>query len=157
MQKLDAGFRKALDPAFDHAISHLERLDESSVAATADAFALRAQIDKPLDQAGLPPQVIEELVRDVESGLLGTAGGRFFGWVIGGALPAAVAADWLTSAWHQNAALCACSPAAAMVEETLGGSLKDILRLPAHASFGPRHWLPDDPRHLSRGCLPRVA
>lgn len=136
MQKLDPDFRKALDIAFDRAISHLEHLDESSVAATADANTLRAQIDKPLALAGLPPQqVIEELVRDVEGGLLGTAGGRFFGWVIGGVLPAAVAADWLTTTWQQNAALYACSPAAAIVEETVGAWLKDILRLPPHASF----------------------
>jgi aromatic-L-amino-acid decarboxylase len=80
-------------------------------------------------------KVIEELVRDVEGGLLGSAGARFFGWVIGGVLPAALAADWLTSAWQQNAALYATSPAAAIVEETVGEWLKDIFGLPAHASF----------------------
>lgn len=136
MQKLAPDFRDTLNVAFDRAISHLEHLDESSVAATADAAGLRAHLDKPLAQAGVPPhQVIEELVRDVEGGLLGSAGGRFFGWVIGGALPAAVAADWLTSAWQQNAALYACSPAAAVVEETVGTWLKDILGLPPPASF----------------------
>jgi glutamate/tyrosine decarboxylase-like PLP-dependent enzyme len=136
MQKLAPDFRKALDVAFDHAISHLEHLDESPVAATADAATLRTYIDKPLARSGVPPQqVIEELVRDVEGGLLGSAGGRFFGWVIGGALPAAVAADWLASAWQQNAALYACAPAAAVVEETVGVWLKDILGLPRHASF----------------------
>jgi glutamate/tyrosine decarboxylase-like PLP-dependent enzyme len=136
MLKLAPDFRKALDLAFDRAISHLENLDKSSVAATADAATLRAQLDKPLGQAGMPPQeVIEELVRDVEGGLLGSAGGRFFGWVIGGALPAAVAADWLTSAWQQNAALYACAPTAAIVEETVGTWLKDLLCLPERASF----------------------
>jgi len=136
MQKLAPDFRKALDVAFDRAISHLEHLDESSVAATADAATLRTHINKPLAQEGVPPQqVIEELVRDIEGGLLGSAGGRFFGWVIGGALPAAVAADWLTSAWQQNAALYACAPAAAVVEETVGTWLKDILGLPLQASF----------------------
>ena len=80
-------------------------------------------------------KVIEELVRDVEGGLIGSAGRRFFGWVIGGVVPAALAADWLTSAWQQNAALYATSPAAAIVEETVGEWLKDIFRLPAHASF----------------------
>src|SRR5438128_3413055 len=109
MKKLAPDFRTALDVAFDRAISHLEHLGDSSVAATADIAALRARISKPLAQEGVPPQqVIEELVRDVEGGLLGSAAGRFFGWVIGGALPAAVAADWLTSAWQQNAALYAC-------------------------------------------------
>ncbi|HKG80242.1 MAG TPA: pyridoxal-dependent decarboxylase [Pyrinomonadaceae bacterium] len=136
MQKLDPDFRNALNIAFDRAISHLEQLDESSVAATANAATLRKQLDKPLAQKGLPPpQVIEELARDVQGGLLGSAGGRFFGWVIGGALPAAVAADWLTSAWQQNAGLYACAPAAAIVEETVGSWLKDLLGLPAQASF----------------------
>jgi len=136
MQKLDHDFRDALNVAFDSAVSHLEHLDESSVAATLSVAALRKQLDKPLAQTGLPPQqVIEELARDVKGGLLGSAGGRFFGWVIGGALPAAVAADWLTSAWQQNAGLYACSPAAAIVEETVGRWLKEILGLPSQASF----------------------
>src|SRR5215212_4791926 len=136
MQKLDPDFRNALNIAFDHSVLHLEHLDESSVAATADAATLRKQLDKPLAQKGLPPsQVIEELARDVQGGLLGSAGGRFFGWVIGGALPAAVAADWLTSAWQQNAGVYACAPAAAIAEETVGGWLKDLLSLPAQASF----------------------
>ena len=136
MQKLDPDFRDALNIAFDRAVSHLEHLDETSVAATVDAAELRKRLDKPLAQTGLPPQqVIEELTNDVQGGLLGSAGGRFFGWVIGGALPAAVAADWLTSAWQQNAGLYACSPAAAVVEETAGRWLKEILGLPAEASF----------------------
>lgn len=136
MQKLAPDFREALDVAFAHAISHLEHLDESSVAATRDAATLRAQINKPLAQEGMPAQqVVEALVRDVEGGLLGSAGGRFFGWVIGGALPAPLATDWLISAWQQNAALYACSPAAAVVEETVGAWLKDILGLPQQASF----------------------
>ncbi len=136
MQKLASDFRSALNVAFDGAISHLEHLDESAVAATVDHVTLKERINKPLAKSGLPPrQVIDELVRDVEGGLLGSAGGRFFGWVIGGALPAAVAADWLTSAWQQNAALHACSPAAAVVEETVGSWLKDVLGLPPQASF----------------------
>jgi len=136
MQKLDPDFRNALNVAFDRAVSHLEHLDESSVAATAGAAALRQKLDKPLAQQGLPAeQVVEELASDVQGGLLGSAGGKFFGWVIGGALPAAVAADWLTSAWQQNAGLYACSPAAAIVEETTGKWLKEVLGLPAQASF----------------------
>ena len=72
MQKLDPDFRNALNIAFDRAVSHLEHLDESSVAATANAATLRKQLDKPLAEEGLPPsQVIEELARDVQGGLLG--------------------------------------------------------------------------------------
>lgn len=136
MQKIDPDFRSALNIAFNQGIAHLEHLDETSVAATADAATLRAQLDKPLANEGMPAQqVIAELARDVQGGLLGSAGGRFFGWVIGGALPAAVAADWLTSTWQQNAGLYACAPAAAIVEETVGRWLKEILGLPEQASF----------------------
>ena len=136
MRKLDPDFLNALNTAFKSAVFHLEHLDESSVAATRSAAELREQLDRPLAKTGLPPQqVIEELARDVQGGLLGSAGGRFFGWVIGGALPAAVAADWLTSSWQQNAGLYACSPAAGIVEEIAGRWLKDILGLPEQASF----------------------
>jgi len=136
MKELDPVFRSALDSAYAHAISHLEKLETTSVAATVDAETLRSRIAKPLPQDGMPAdKVIEELVREVDGGLLGSAGGRFFGWVIGGVLPAALAADWLTSAWQQNAALYATGPAAAIVEETVGDWLKDIFRLPQHTSF----------------------
>ena len=90
----------------------------------------------PLSEGGTDAvQVIDEMVAGVEGGIIGSAGGRFFGWVIGGSLPAALAADWMTSAWDQNAGLYACSPAAAVVEETAGRWLKELLHLPAGASF----------------------
>src|SRR5882724_619312 len=137
MAKLDPDFRKTLDAAFDQAVNHLEHLDQTSIAATADLATLRERLHKPLARGGVAPeQVVRELNADVSGGLLGSAGGRFFGWVMGGALPAAVGADWLTSVWQQNSALYACSPAAAVVEETVGAWLKEILGLPETASFG---------------------
>ncbi len=136
MAKLEPEFRQALERAFALAIEHLENLEHTSVAATVDLQTLRERIHKPLASAGLAPeQVIRELNADVDGGLLGSAGGRFFGWVIGGAVPAAVGVDWLTSVWQQNSALYACSPAAAVVEETVGAWLKEILGLPSPASF----------------------
>src|SRR5690349_731886 len=125
-----------LSLAQHHALSFLENLDRAPVGATVDVQTLRQRLNKPLDDSGLPPeQVVTELVKDVEGGLLGSAGGRFFGWVIGGVLPAALAADWLTSTWDQNGALYATAPAAAVVEEVAGLWLKDILGLPGPASF----------------------
>lgn len=125
-----------LSLAQHHALSFLKNLDRAPVGATVDVQTLRQRLNKPFADSGLSPeQVITELVKDVEGGLLGSAGGRFFGWVIGGSLPAALATDWLTAAWDQNGALYATSPAAAVVEEVAGLWLKDILNLPTHASF----------------------
>jgi glutamate/tyrosine decarboxylase-like PLP-dependent enzyme len=136
MQSTDSTLQKTLDTAVSAALSHLEKLDDSPVAATADLATLRKQLGKPLERTGVPAErVVAELIRDVEGGILGSAGGRFFGWVIGGSLPAALGADWLASAWDQNAALYATAPAAAVVEEIAGGWLKEILGLPPHVSF----------------------
>jgi glutamate/tyrosine decarboxylase-like PLP-dependent enzyme len=133
---IESCFRKPLTLALEQALAHLENLDQSPVAASADIPALRARFDTALTAGGTSPeQVIAELVNGVQDGILGSAGGRFFGWVIGGSLPAALAADWLTSAWDQNAGHHACGPAAAVVEEVAGKWLKELLHLPAHASF----------------------
>jgi glutamate/tyrosine decarboxylase-like PLP-dependent enzyme len=129
-------FTKPLETAFRHALAHLEGLDRNSVAASDDSRTLRARLHKPFADRGVPAeQVVAELARDVEGGLIGSAGGRFYAWVIGGSLPAALAADWLTSAWDQNAALVATAPAAAIVEEVVGSWLKEILGIPPGASF----------------------
>ncbi len=126
----------ALARATQHAISYLASLDDASVATTVSLAELRRRFAIPLPDAGVDPvTVIDELARDTEGGLLGTAGGRFYGWVIGAGLPAALAADWLTATWDQNAGLYACGPAAAVVEEVCGTWLKDVLGVPATASF----------------------
>jgi glutamate/tyrosine decarboxylase-like PLP-dependent enzyme len=126
----------ALERATELALSYLESLDAAPVATTASLAELRRRFSRPLSDAGVDPvTVIDDLARDSAGGLLGSAGGRFYGWVIGAGLPAALAADWLTSAWDQNAGLYACGPAAAAVEEVCGTWLKDVLGLPASASF----------------------
>ena len=127
---------EALAIAMRAAIEHLESLDHRPIAATVDAATLRDRLGKPLTAAGTPAdQVVAELIEAVNGGILGSASGRFFGWVIGGALPSAIAADWLTSVWDQAAVLYASGPAAAIVEEITGAWLKEILGLPRHASF----------------------
>ena len=129
-------FTKPLEAASQHAISFLDGLDSASVAGTKSVAELRRQLRKPLGAKGTAAeQVVNDLARDVEGGLIGSAGGRFYAWVIGGSLPAALAADWLTSAWDQNAGLVATAPAAAVVEEVVGEWLKDLLGIPASASF----------------------
>lgn len=129
-------FRPALEHALKHSLAHLENLKHSPVAAGASLQVLRERLAKPLNNEGMPAeQVIDELVADTAGGITGSTGGRFFGWVIGGSLPAALAADWLTSAWDQNAASYACGPAEAVIEEVCGEWLKDLLELPKGASF----------------------
>lgn len=127
----------ALDRAHDHAMAFLEGLDSRSVAAPAGVEELRSRFLRPLPDEGCDPtQVVDEMVAAADRGLHASVGGRFFGWVIGGALPSAVAADWLAAVWDQNAGSFAVSPASAIVEEAAGVWLKDVLGLPADVSFG---------------------
>ncbi|UJW31061.1 pyridoxal-dependent decarboxylase [Saccharothrix sp. AJ9571] len=131
----DADVRSLLHHTAELAGAYLTALDRGPVGHRSSREELRAALDGPVPEDGAEPvRVVEELVRDVAGGLLGSAGGRFFGWAIGGTVPAALAADWLTSAWDQNAALYACSPAAAVVEEVCGAWLLELLGLPAEAS-----------------------
>jgi len=122
--------------AAELAAEYIESFDRQKVSGESDPAALREKLHKELTDNGLPPlQVIEELAQDARDGLLNSAGGRFFGWVIGGGIPVSIAADWLTSAWDQNAATYACSPSAAIIEEVVAIWLKDILGLPQNASY----------------------
>jgi glutamate/tyrosine decarboxylase-like PLP-dependent enzyme len=130
--KTSATLRRVLH----HAETYLSGLDDRPVAATVGVEKLRERIGVELKSDGTEPdQVIDELVAATAGGLLGCAGGRFFAWVIGGSLPSAIAADWLTSTWDQNAALGACGPAVAVIEEVAGAWLKELLGLPDQASF----------------------
>jgi glutamate/tyrosine decarboxylase-like PLP-dependent enzyme len=127
----------ALGAAVDHAKSYLAGLSERPVAEQATLDELRKTLDVPLpNEAVEPAEVVHDLAAGVEPGLVATGSPRYFGFVIGGALPAALAADWLAAAWDQNAGLYACGPPAAVVEEIAGRWVLDLLGLPASASFG---------------------
>ena len=90
-----------------------------------------SRFDGPTPEIGKDPvQAIDALNAAADPGLTGSAGPRFFGWVIGASAPVGVAADMLTSAWGQNAGNYACSPAAAVAEKVAARWLLDILRLP---------------------------
>ena len=128
--------KSTLTNATAHAEAFLNSLDVRSVAAIATVDELRQRMALTLPEMGSDPdQVIDELVEQTAGGHLGSAGGRFFAWVIGGALPSALAADWLASTWDNNAALYACGPASAVVEEVAGAWVKQLLGLPDEASF----------------------
>jgi glutamate/tyrosine decarboxylase-like PLP-dependent enzyme len=128
--------KSLLDIAAAHATRYLETVDSRPIATTSSPEGLRSRLARPLPEASTASeQVINELVRDTEGGILGSTSGRFFGWVIGSTLPVALAADWLTSAWDQNAASNLTAPAEAVVEEVCGDWAKQLLGIPASSSF----------------------
>jgi glutamate/tyrosine decarboxylase-like PLP-dependent enzyme len=121
----------------DLALEFLDGLPERRVGQAASAGELRAALGGPLPEEGTDArEVIEHLARAADPGLIGTAGPRYFGFVIGGHVPAALAADWLTSTWDQNAGLYVTSPANSVVEEAAAGWLLELLGLPSTASLG---------------------
>jgi glutamate/tyrosine decarboxylase-like PLP-dependent enzyme len=128
---------RALRRAAELSEAFLDGLPERHVGATVDGNTLAARIGGPLPEDGQDAaEVVEEMARVLDPGLVATAGPRYFGFVIGGALPASVAADWLAAAWDQNANLHSMSPAAAAVESVAAEWLLDLLGLPADASVG---------------------
>ncbi len=127
----------ALERAAELARAWIATLPERPVAPTASLEELRSRFGGPLPEHGEDPvAVVEALAANAEGGLIATAGPRFFGFVIGGSLPAALGADWLTSAWDQNAGLYVIGPAAAVAEEVAGAWLADLFGLPPTVSIG---------------------
>ncbi len=129
----------------DDALSRAAALARTFLAGAADRpvgipiarSTLRERLGGPLPEHGEDPaDVLENLAEAADPGIVGTAGPRYFGFVVGGALPAAIGADWLTSAWDQNAGLYVLAPAATVVEEVVGGWILDLLGLPSSASVG---------------------
>ena len=116
---------------------YLDSLATRPVGRPVDLVALRAALGGPLPGGPTDAiEVVEGLAAAAEPGLVGSAGPRYFGFVIGGGLPAALGADWLTSAWDQNAGLYVISPAAAVAEEVAGAWLIELLDLPSGTSVG---------------------
>ncbi|MHA7306140.1 pyridoxal phosphate-dependent decarboxylase family protein [Arthrobacter sp. TMN-49] len=130
-------YRAALDRAHTHASQWLASLPTRAVGPSLNADELLAEFAAPLQEQPMDAaSVIDELARIAQPGLMAMPSGRFFGWVIGGTLPAALAADWLVSAWDQNAAIRYATPATAAAEEAASGWLLELLGLPAGADVG---------------------
>src|SRR6266545_994768 len=129
--------RDALAAAYELACAYLGALPDQPVGSAATPESLHAVLGGPLPDDGRDAAaVVRELGRGATPGLVASAGPRYFGFVIGGSVPAALAADWLVSAWDQDAGLYACGPAAAVVEDVAAGWLLDLFGLPASASVG---------------------
>jgi glutamate/tyrosine decarboxylase-like PLP-dependent enzyme len=129
--------RALLRRTADLAADYLDSLDERPVFPHVSADELRESLRVPLQDEPLEPeQVVEELVAAADPGLVATPSGRYFGFVIGGGLPAALAADWLATAWDQNAGLYVGGPSASVVEQVVREWVCDLLGLPPDASIG---------------------
>ena len=126
-----------LDRAAAHARQWLNTLPTRAIRPSANADDMLAAFggtlaDHPTDAA----QVVDELALAADPGLMAIGSGRFFGWVMGGTLPAALGADWLVSAWDQNSGMRYATPAAAAIEEAAGAWILDLLGLPAGSDVG---------------------
>jgi len=128
--------RELLRRTAEIAADYLESLAERPVFPSISLEDLAAELGGPLpDEPSRPLEVVEALARAAEPGVVATAGPRYFGYVTGGALPATVAADWLTTIWDQPAAFGVLGPSASIVEEVAGAWLKELFGLPASSSF----------------------
>ena len=129
--------RELLRRTAELAADYVDSLGERPVFPQVTPEQLREALGGPLPDEPLPAeQVVEELVAGAEPGVVALGSGRYFGFVIGGALPAALAADWLTSAWDQNAGLYVAGPSASVVEQITREWLVELLGLPRESSIG---------------------
>ena len=127
----DPGYAKLLADAADRAVRYLDGLDRRSVAPGEAALAGLRLFDEPLPDGPVDPFATIALLDEAGSpATVASAGGRYFGFVIGGSLPVTVAANWLAAAWDQNSALPVMSPVSAHLHEVVTGWLVDLLGLP---------------------------
>ena len=126
----------SLDIAFAEARRYLASLDTRPVASRGTPDDMRSMLPSHFPERGMPANdVVSAIAAAVEPGLTANASGRFFAWVKGGALPAALATDIMCSAWDQNVVLASTSPAGAVLEEVAGQYLLEALGLPSDASY----------------------
>ncbi|MHB0970599.1 MAG: pyridoxal phosphate-dependent decarboxylase family protein [Thermoanaerobaculia bacterium] len=129
--------RELFDISRSLALEFRKSLATRPVHATANLAQLRAALRLRLPEAGEPPaEVLEKFAAAMEPGIIGSAGPRYFGFVIGGSYPLATATDWLVSAWDQNTGTYSVSPANAVAEEAVAEWVLELLHLPSTASVG---------------------
>jgi glutamate/tyrosine decarboxylase-like PLP-dependent enzyme len=126
-----------LDDAARRAGRYLEGLKDRRVTPAREAVARLAELGGPLPEEPTDPRlVLDRLDRIGSPATVASASGRFFGFVVGGSLPASLAANWLAGAWDQDAGMWTLSPATAAVEEVARGWLVDLFGLPPETAAG---------------------
>jgi glutamate/tyrosine decarboxylase-like PLP-dependent enzyme len=121
----------------ERAADYLKTLDSRSAAPTPEALQKLSRLDEPLPEHPTDAEEVISLLDEIGSpATVASAGSRYFGFVVGGSLPAALAANWLAGAWDQNAGIAALSPIAARLEEVAIRWLTDALGLPSGCGVG---------------------
>jgi glutamate/tyrosine decarboxylase-like PLP-dependent enzyme len=129
--------RALLEATAAIAADYVESLDDRPIFPDVTPEQLREALGGPMPEQPIPAQqVVAELAAAADPGVVALGSGRYFGFVIGGALPAALAADWLTSTWDQNAGLYVAGPSASVVEQVTREWIVELLGLPGDASIG---------------------
>lgn len=133
MSSVEAALRRAAESAIDYR----SNVAVATHTPVADYRTMRAAFEAPTPETGTDAAtIIEDLVALATPGIRAQTGPRFFGWVIGNSHPAGVAADWLASAWGQNAANTTAAPAASAIEDVVADWLLDLLGLPTQSAMG---------------------
>jgi glutamate/tyrosine decarboxylase-like PLP-dependent enzyme len=131
------GYERVLEVAGERARRYLAEVEDRPVREEASPDELRKALGGKLPEKGEDPAtVVEHLADAAEPGLIALGSPRYFGFVIGGTLPAALGADWLAGAWDQIASLYVCGPSAGVAEDVAGRWVLDLLGLPKDAAFG---------------------
>jgi len=129
--------RDVLATAHKIAATYLDGVRDRHVGAQATHQQLRDALGGPLPRSGSDPAaVLEQMAAHADRGLIASAGPRYFGFVVGGAVPVSVGADWIATSWDQNAGVYVAGPAAAVVEDIAAGWILEMLSLPSQSSIG---------------------
>ena len=137
VRRMNIADESLLDRTRDHALDFLRALPERHAGARATREELLAALRVPLTRDGEEAaNVVDALAAQGDRGTLACAGPRYFGFVIGGSLPVALASDWLVSAWDQNPGIYATSPLISVIEETAREYLLDLFDLPRESGLG---------------------
>ena len=130
-------YTQPLDLAAAHVRDWLDGLSKRQVRPTMTVDEAVRRFGGPLPETGLASdEVVDYLAEQAEPGLMAVQSSRFFGWVMGGSLPAALAADWLVGGWGQNGGMRLVTPSTAAIEQAAGAWILDLLGLPAGCDVG---------------------